>query len=261
MRSPVRPVLVALAILMVAVIPSFAEDEAPDHQLILVHEAHINLDRTADQEAMIKDFVPIAAQHKHPFPFSTFSLEEGGFFFVTPLEGYAGLAEFNAAWKDTMAKMGEEKMAEFMARGEGVDQYGLDSLWWHRSDLSYVPEDLEDDPAKSTFRFWGWFYGKPGHEKQIEDAFKAFIALSEKQNVRRAWQTYVGDVGTEMPVYVWAEMGASEAAFATMSEEIMKKEGDESATLWNEMLQHARKVEFMRGQYRPELSYKPPAAE
>lgn len=258
MTPTARTALSVLTVLMVTAMPAFAEDEAPNHQLIILHEAHINIERSADQEAMIKEFLPIATELKHPFPFSTFTLEDGNYFFATPVEGYGGLADFNAAWKDTMGKMGEEKMADFMARGEGIDQFSKDSLWWQRLDLSYVPEGLDVDPATSTFRFWGWFYGKPGHEAQIEEYFKKFVALSKKHDVKRAWHTFMGDIGTEYPVYVWSEMGDSEASFAAMSEEIMKKTGDESATLWNEMLQHARKFELMRGQYRPELSYEPP---
>ncbi len=166
-----------------------------------------------------------------------------------------------AAWNDTMSKMGQEKMAEMMAKAEGTADYSHDSLWWERLDLSYVPEGVEVDPEKSTYRSWGWFYGKPGHEKHIEEYFKKYVELSKKHDIKRAWYTYVGDIGSDAPVYVWAEMGDSEASFAAQSEEIMKKVGEEGEDLWPGLVKHARKLEMVRGQYRPELSYKPKPTE
>ena len=261
MRNIYRASLVTLTILVMTATPGLAQEKAQDHRLILVHEVFVKPDRGADHEALIKDFLAMAPQHRHTMPFSTFSIEDGRYFYATPLDGYGGLEGFGAAWHETMANVGQEKLAELMAKAEGAADYSHDSLWWERLDLSYVPEGVDIDPAASTFRSWGWFYGKPGHEKEIEEYFKKYVELSQKHDIKRAWFTYVGDVGCDVPVYVWAEMGDSEASFAAMSEEIMKKTGDEGLGLWQGMVQHARKVEMVRGQYRPELSYTPKPAE
>lgn len=257
MKNSFATSLVAVTILMMMAVPGLAQEKAPDHRLILVHEAHVNPDRIADHEALIKDFLANAPKHQHALPFATFTLEDGRFFYATPLEGYSDLEGFNAAWNDTMAKMGPDKVAEYMAKGEGVAQFSHDSLWWERLDLSYEPEGVEVDPEKSTYRSWGWFYGKPGHEMAIEEYFKKYIEFYKKHNIKRGWYTYVGDIGSDAPVYVWVEMGDSEASFAAMSEEIVKVVNEEGAELWPGILQHARKVEMVRGQYRPELSYTP----
>jgi hypothetical protein len=46
-----------------------------------------------------------------------------------------------------------------------------------------------------------------------------------------------------------------------MNEQITKKLGDEGMQLWHDMVQHAREVDFIRGMYRPELSYTPQPTE
>jgi hypothetical protein len=259
MKHLVRCCAVLLAVLMTAVSLGFAEDEAPDRRLILVHEAVINPDRSADHEALIKEF--LALKIDHSMPFATFSLEDGRYFYATPLDGYAGVEAFESAWMETMAKMGDEKMAEFTAKSEGISDHHHDSLWWERLDLSYVPDGMEESQGESKFRFWGWFYGKPGHEMQIEEYFKKFVALYEKHDLDMGWYTYMGSIGTDAPVYVWSEIGESEAAYLAKRDELAKKLGEEATNLWIGMQKHARELRFDRGHYRPELSYTPKAEE
>jgi hypothetical protein len=261
MRDPVRSVVIALTILILAPLAASAGEDAPERQLIIVHEAYVNPDRTADHEALIKEFLALTPELDHSMPFATFMLEDGRFFYATPLDGYAGVEAFEAAWMETMGAMGEEKMAEFTARSEGVTHHHRDSLWWERLDLSYIPEGVEVDPDKATFRSWGWFYGKPGHEMQIEEYFKKYVELYEKNDIKRGWYAYMGSIGSDAPVYVWAEVAESEAAFTAMTAAIAEKLGDEAMDMWNGMVQHARKVEYLRGTYRPDLSYTPKAEE
>ena len=261
MKNFHRASLTVLTILVMTATPGLAQEKAEDNRLILVHEEFVNPDRSADNETLIEEFLAMAPQHQHSLPFSTFTLDDGRYFYATPLEGYSGLEGFNAAWNDTMSKIGQEKMAEMMAKAEGTADHSRDSLWWERLDLSYEPEGVEVDPETATYRSWGWFYGKPGHELKIEEYLKKYIELATKLDIKRGWYTYVGDIGSDAPVYVWLEMGDSEASFAAMSEEIMKKIGDEGMQLWSGMVKHARKFEVVRGEYRPELSYTPKTAE
>jgi hypothetical protein len=226
-----------------------------------VHEEFVNPDRAADHEALIMEYLAMAPQHRHSMPFATFTLENGTYYYATVVDGYAGLQGFMDAWNQSMMNMGEEKMAEFMAKGEGIADHGRTSLWWERLDLSYMPEGVDVDPDTSTYRTWGWFYGKPGHEMKIEEYFKKFIELYTKHEIGRGWITYVGDIGAHVPVYVWVEMADSESAYTAMNEQISKKTGDESTKLWHDMVRHARKVDFSRGMYRPKLSYTPESKE
>jgi hypothetical protein len=257
MKHPIRSLAVLLAVLMTAAFIGFAEDEAPERRLIIVHEAFVNPDRSADHEALIKEF--LALKIGHSMPFATFMIEDGRYFYATPLDGYAGIEAFEAAWTETMGKMGEEKMAEFTAKSEGVTDHHHDSLWWERLDLSYVYDDMDDEMEGANFRFWGWFYGKPGHEMQIEEYFKKYVALYRKHDLDMGWYTYMGSIGTDAPVYVWLEFGDSEASYLAKREATAKKLGDEATNLWLGMQEHARGLRFDRGFYRPELSYTPSA--
>ena len=60
-----------------------------------------------------------------------------------------------------------------------------------------------------------------------------------------------------MPLYLWGQFAESEAAFWAAEQKELEKSGDQGQKLWNEMLGHARDVQLIDGQFRPELSYLP----
>ncbi len=62
---------------MMTTATGLAGEKADGNRLIIVHEVFVNPDRSADNEAMIKDFLAMAPQHQHALPFSTFTLEDG----------------------------------------------------------------------------------------------------------------------------------------------------------------------------------------
>lgn len=69
--------------------------------------------------------------------------------------------------------------------------------------------------------------------------------------------TYMGDLGTRMPVYVWFEYGKSAADYAAAEERFWKAMGEEGAALSNKTRALIKKIESKTGRYRPDLSYAP----
>jgi len=210
-------------------------------------------DRVADAEAAAKMWATLAAEVNHPYPSFASVTDELVYYFAAPVKDWADVEKFYIATQKVWDKGGPA----FLKQTMDTIASNRASLWVSRPDLSYTPGPPAGDPMTQTFRHWGFFYGKPGHEPQIEEYLKKFVALSNRTDGKVGWATYAGDFGTDAPVYLWAQFAENEGAFWTAVNEDSKEFGDEADKLWGEMLKHARDVEFFDGQYRPDLSYTP----
>ena len=98
-------------------------------------------------------------------------------------------------------------------------------------------------------------------EQEFETSFKKFGDYAKEKDIQWGWDTWVAEFGSEMPVYVYAEIAPSRSEFWTESEELEKSIGKDTMKIWTEMLPTVRKVDFIRGEFRPDLSYLPPTEE
>jgi hypothetical protein len=90
----------------------------------------------------------------------------------------------------------------------------------------------------------------PGKEGEFE-------AINKEWNARDPFYTWVGDLGTKMPVYVWVEYAESVADYAVAEEKFWKAMGEEGAALSKRTRALIKKMESKTGRYRPDLSYEP----
>ena len=145
---------------------------------MFLYEDHVNPDRVAENDAVIKKLVEISAAINHPYPWTTAVRTDLVYYYVIEVEDYADVEKLFAASERVWAKGG----AELASQAEGNSKFGRGMLYRFQPDLSYIPDPPVGDLDTDTFRRWGFFYGKPGHEAQIEDYFKKFCrAEQEKQ--------------------------------------------------------------------------------
>jgi hypothetical protein len=131
------------------------------------------------------------------------------------------------------------------------------AFWRFRPDISFLPEKERLKPEEIGFYTWDYVWVIPGKEAEFEAVNKEWIALSEARKVRDPFMTYMGDLGTKMPVYVWFEYGKSAADYAAAEEKFWKAMGEEGATLSKKTRALIRRIESKTGRYRPDLSYAP----
>jgi len=253
MKPFVRRSLLMFAILCLTVLPTCAQQEAPEQEVAFVWEVQVNPDRVVQYDEAVKKLVSIAEGAKLAYPWEAMVRNDFLYYFVIPIEDLADLEKFSLAFQRMMAKDGQE----MPSLQEGNSQYGQGSVWIHRADLSYIPDPPVGDPEKQLYRFWQFFYGKPGHEAQIEEIIKEFAALHEKHGGLLPWGIYEGFIGTDNPVYLVAYYAENGVALHTADLENQKKFGDEMMKLFGMAFQHTRDLETFDGWYRPDLSYTP----
>jgi hypothetical protein len=98
---------------------------------------------------------------------------------------------------------------------------------------------------------------QPGMGKQIEESWKAQAALFRRKSISHTWEVYAGDIGTEMPFYIYMERANRAGSFFTEADKLFEEAGEEFIGLVEKERSCYRKLEIKTGRFRPDLSYLP----
>jgi hypothetical protein len=251
--------MLAVLVVGLAVVPMAAEE--PEVERIVMEEVKIHPDRYFDYLEAVKAFLPILAEHEYKQSFYAFEGEDNTFYFGSPVKDLAEVGRNWDAWPKFMEMVGAEKLEPLLESFTGTFEYARHSLWKSRPDLSYGVDPARWDPMEHHFRRWGFLYVKGGMEQQFEATMKKFVDLFAEKNANWAWDTYVGEFGSEMPVYVYVEIGPGPGEFWTEATKVSKSLEKESMEIWVEMLPTLRRVEYISATFRPDLSSFPATEE
>ena len=247
-------VLVACTFGVVSLVPAGEKEEG---KLYFIEEVTVKPDGVAAYEAAIKGFTTVLAEHGFPYSFEAYATDDYHYYNVYPIKDLADVDALYKSWMKFLESWGWDKYEEMEKQISGSYETNRFMLSRSRPDLSYMPEQHPYDPDKSNYLLWGYCYVKPGKERAFEKNFKEFVTLFTAKEVPFGWNTWQGDLGTEMPLYIYVEHAASPAAFWTDVEKATAKVADESEALWNETLSMLRRYDVKTGKNRPELSYRP----
>jgi hypothetical protein len=222
-------------------------------QLYSISEMAVKPAMAAKFEAAVKKEIELG----YPMPFETYSTDDFFYYFLVPIENYAGIDSMTKAEGDWAAKIGQEYQA-LMKSVEGTFDYYRAGVVRSVPELSYAPKKPRLKPEEQKFISWGYAYVEFGKEKEFADICKQFVEVSKSKDTSIGWNMFVVESGTEMPFYFWAEGGKSAAEYYAENEKVMKKMGEEKfAELWNKLLATLRKFETKSGMLRPDLSNMP----
>ena len=193
----------------------------------------------------------------YPFPSEAYSTDDFYYYFLTPIENYAGIDAMNKAEVEWSAKIGQEYQA-LMKSVEGTFDYYRSGVVRFLPELSYAPKKPRLKPGEQNFLTWGFAYVEFGKDKEFADINRQFVELYKSRDASIGWNMFVVESGTEMPFYFWAETGKRAAEYYAEKEKDWKKVGEEKrAELWNKLLPTIRKLESKTGRPRPDLSNMP----
>jgi hypothetical protein len=222
-------------------------------QLYSITEIVVKPAMVAKYEAAVKKEVELG----YPFPFEVYSTDDLHYYFLMPIENYAGIDVMNKAEGEWAAKIGQEYQA-LMKSVEGTFDYYRSGIIRFLPELSYAPKKPRLKPGEEGFLTWGFAYVEFGKEKEFADIAKQFVDVSKSKDTSIGWNMFVVESGAELPFYFWVEGGKSAAEYYAENDKVMKKMGEEKfAELWNKCLTTLRKYEVKTGRPRPDLSSLP----
>jgi len=241
-----------LGLLPAAIYPQDAQPE-----LYLVGDFLVDTSRVAEYEAAVKDLLANLEKHGFPFRLDTSTTDDGHYYVIYPLKNYAGADAWFKAWAELGQKIGAENLQALHRRIVAAEIERVYQFWTSRPDISFLPEKERLKPEEIGYYTWDFVWLVPGKEAEFEAVNKEWIALSKAKRARDPFLTLAGDLGTEMPVYLWIEYGKSAADYAAAEEKFWKAMGEEGAALSKKTRALIRKTDSKTGQYRPDLSYAP----
>jgi hypothetical protein len=103
----------------------------------------------------------------------------------------------------------------------------------------------------------GFCYPQKGKLDEARNAVNGFVQLAREKQAQMGWETYIGDLGVEAPMFFWASFAEDAIDFQTRNSADFDLMGERADELWNELTTVLRKYEEKTGWYRTDLSYDP----
>ncbi|MEE8179531.1 MAG: hypothetical protein V3T89_00215 [bacterium] len=256
MRGKVSIFLMVGFVVSLCATTTLAQVEEQKATLFLFWDVLVNPSKVVEYEAATKEEVALYSKHKFPYPWSSASTDDFHYYFLIPVDKFADIDNIYKALNETQRKMGAEYQA-LMKRFSGTYEYIHMYMWYLNHDLSYTPENPRLKVEEEKNIYYTYLYFKPGMEKEAEEIAKKWKALYKSKNISDRYYLWVGDIGTDMPVYCVLGGGKSAADFFSQAEKNDKLLGEEAMALWEKTLKLCRKIEQKTGRPRPDLSLIP----
>ncbi len=253
-----QPILLILGLaLFLGTWPAQSRSQEPQPQLYLMGDFLVDVSKAAEYEAALKEIMAALEKHKFPFSVYVYATDDCHYYAIYPLKSYADIDLWFKAWDDLHQKMSPEKLQALHGRIVAAELERVYTFWRFRPDISFLPEKERLKPEEIGYCTWDYVWVIPGKEAEFEAINKEWIALSTAKKARDPFLTYLGDLGTKMPVYVWFEYGKSAADYTATEEKFWKAMGEEGAALSKRTRALIRRMESKTGRARPDLSYWP----
>jgi len=248
--------VLALAVFL-GLVPASVHSQEAQPQLLLMGDFLVDTSRVAEYETAVKELLAGLEKHGFPFLLDAYSTDDNHYYIVYGLKNYADTDSWFKAWADLAQKMGPENLQALHRRIVAAEIERVYQFWYYRPDISFLPEKERLKPGEIGYYTWDYVWVIPGKEAEFEAVNKEWIALSKAKKAHDPFLTYVGGLGTTMPVYVWFEYGKSAADYAATEEKFWKSMGEEGAALSKKTRALIKRMDSKTGQYRPDLCYAP----
>lgn len=254
-----RPIILILGLAVcLGAWPRQALAQEGQPELYLMGDYLVDVSKAGEYEAALRELMKNLEKHDFPFSAGVYRTDDNHYYAIFfPLKGYADVDLWFKAWGELAQKMGPENFQEIHARLVAVEIERRYVFWRFRPDISFLPERERLKPEEIGYCTWDFVWLIPGKEPEFEAINREWVALSTAKKAQDPFLTYMGDLGTNMPVYVWFEYGKSAADYAAAEEKFWKAMGEEGAELSKRTRALIRRMESKTGRARPDLSYFP----
>jgi hypothetical protein len=253
-----HPVLLIFGLaLLLGILPVQTLSQETEQPLYLMGDFLVDVSKVAQYEAAVKELMGNLEKHAFPFSVGVYATDDCHYYAIYSLKNYADVDLWIKAWGELAQKMGPENLQAIHGRIVAAEIERVYCFWRFRPDISFLPEKERLRPEEIGYYTWDYVWLIPGKEAEFEAINKEWIALSAAKKARDPFLTYMGELGTKMPVYVWFEYGKSAADYAATEEKFWKALGEEGAALSKRTRALIKKMETKTGRARPDLSYWP----
>lgn len=239
-----------------ALIPLAQAQEQPK-PLIYLGEYKVKPDKTNEFESVIKDFIKEMKKYDMPYTFHMYSTNLFTYYSVNEFENYSMLDKFNADWGEVEKKIGAETIDRYHEVEFGAIDSFKGTLLRYRPNQSFLTENIRWNKDEDGFVHWVLCYIDPSKRQEWISLQKKWVEFYKYTNIKRSFFTFTGDIGYEMPVWIYVRTGGNQTEYFSELKKINTVLGEKRGMLLKQNLPLIKRAEERFTIYRPDLSYIP----
>jgi hypothetical protein len=255
MKTKVSIVLVSFVVCLCG-FTTLAQAQEQKAQLYVIWDVVVKPSTVGDYEAATKEEVALYAKYKFPYTWTVSRTFDNHYYFLIPVENFAGIDDIFTAF-DKVEEMAGEEYKKLQDLFVGSYEYVQPAVYSLNYELSFLPEKKEAESEEGNFICWDIQYINAGKEEEYEKLIKEFQHLFQSKNVSQAWECYQGIMGEKNPVYYWVTTAKNAVDFYTQNAKMWEALGKEGDSFYEKLMNLIRKREMKTGWLRPDLSYMP----
>jgi len=223
-------------------------------QLYLIHEDIVIPAKSSQYDEVSKSLKKALVDNNVTgFGYMSFWQNDNTVIHVQPISNYADLDK--DFWKELSDKMGKDETEALFSKYDGTYHSHRDFVAVHHPDLSYKPEQVQEED--NNFREWTYLYYDSKDEKEMLGLMKEWKTLYESKDIESGYSVFTAGVGHYGPVVVIHGWANSEKEYAENNEKNMEALGDDRTALMGKTNPLIQKIESKRGWFQKDMSYSP----
>ena len=229
--------------------------ETSNQKLIVFEEMVSPADMNAFWHAQAK-VCDLWKEHRFDVPIYAYVNEESAFYWVIPIENFGSIDGLFGKFWDFFETMKDEDDFDSGEAFKGLYS-GSQSIIESVQELSHYPKVKRSSAESKPFAEWTFFHLKAGHEHEADAVIKKYVDYYANIDLDYEWEVYKVLLGPDTPTYILMIIDEDEASMRDKEKELREKYKDDFDKLWNEFMQHIRKMETRKGWYLSEMSNLP----
>jgi len=240
-------------LIAVCIVFHFANSQNAQPTMFVVHTDDVKFNMIPQYEEVSKQLHDELVKQKSPATYTTISIEDGRYVYVSPIKNMADLDK--NPMEETIKKMGEEKAGVLFDKMDNCYDTHYDYVLHHSSDLSYMPNGYS--VANKNAREYHFLYYPPKNAKAMKKAMADVKKMFKEKGIKNGYNVYHSGFGTSGNYYMVEIAGEDSASIAMDGKENDKLMGEDGNAAMYGVISLTSKYDQVNGNIRPDLSYAP----
>jgi hypothetical protein len=230
--------------------------DSTDGQLFWLHEEVVKISKWDQYEKTSKEWVNLMIQGGLDLPAVYASQrDDGHYYYLIPLNNYAGIDKAYGAFNDAITKVGKDKWKDYVMRNNSSMETSKDYVVRRSDKYSYQPKEPRVKPEDQGFTHWIFFTYTNEKRQDVLDVLAEWKVLYEKNNIPDGWAIWFPELGFQNNMIALTENAKDAADFYAEMKKNSVKIKDEENKLWEKLSANVLTMEEKYGKPRPDLQY------
>jgi hypothetical protein len=256
MKSNPRSAVIALLLSIILPGIAIAQVESAGYQGYLIWEDVVYPSEAVAYENMTRKQMELYTDQNFPHKIDVYNTTDFTYYWVVKADNYAFIDTLYMDFND-LYRNAPDRVNEIREGFAGTHESTRSWTCYSDAELSFQPTGQEGTTEEGPYLFMGFCYPLKGMMEEAREAMKGFVRVASAKGAKLGWDTYIGDLGVDAPMFFWSSSAKDPVEFYSLNSADFDIMGEEADELWNDLRNVMRKYEEKQGWYREDLSYDP----